>query len=149
MGRLTTHPMGQNKSACVLCDGCPPPQLPPPLQLMMTCGERRICGKEPLRRMEIRSLRAEVVPIAQQEPQSIPHKNVWSNYGKQITKCSKMKAFPNYYMHVHVRTSLTRTSMGTHTTGLHTHTHTHTHTQTHTHTCTRVSEMCASNWSLN
>ena len=47
-----------------------PSQLPPPPQLMSTCGARFICGYAPFLMILILSLRAEVVPIAQQEPQS-------------------------------------------------------------------------------
>lgn len=47
-----------------------PSQLPPPPQLMSTCGARFICGYVPFLMILILSLRAEVVPIAQQEPQS-------------------------------------------------------------------------------
>ena len=81
MDRPTAHRMGQKQTHMrVVHDGCPPPQEPPPLQLRMTCTERRICGKDPLRRMEIRSLRAEVEPIAQQEPQSTQQKKHFFQY---------------------------------------------------------------------
>ena len=40
-------------------------------QSMSTCGERLMSGKAPFLSNLMRSLRAEVVPIAQQEPQSV------------------------------------------------------------------------------
>ena len=47
----------------------PPLHVPPPLQLISTCGARIVSGYAPLRAIFSRSLSEESVPNAQHEPQ--------------------------------------------------------------------------------